>query len=278
VEGGHHGGCIFVGPWGPSSDNLTIDHPSPIIKNNVFYENGYIFSYYNGVICLAECEEDALIYGNEIYDNLTRASGMAIYLRGSGGTIENNLIYDNIPDTNIRSEIMVIEDEYVADVYILNNVIMSDSDYTTGIRTFYPGGDIFIYGNTIIGDAEENEDGYGIDNLHDYQDEIYIMNNIIWWDGAYQVFNESIYSATVDMDYNCVMDGENGLGGNFGPYIDYGNNNIDDDPLITNVYHIGTRSPCKNAGSNSYINPPHKDIDGQIRANGTVDIGADEIW
>jgi parallel beta-helix repeat protein len=237
-----------------------------------------VFTYYKGVIALAECEEDALIYGNEIYDNLARSSGMAIYLRGSGGTIENNLIYDNIPDTNVRSEIMVIDHEYHADVYILNNVIINNSNYATGIRTIWPGGDLFIYGNTIIGDAEENEDGHGIDITHDYQDEIYMFNNIIWWDGHYQVHNASIYSATVEMDYNCVMDGQAGLGGSFATYIDYGSNNIDDNPLITNWYHIGGRSPCKNAGSNSYINPPHKDIDGQIRANGTVDIGADEIW
>jgi hypothetical protein len=203
---------------------------------------------------------------------------MAIHLRGSGGTIENNLIYDNTPDSNIRAEIMVLENEYGADVYILNNVVLSDSNYTTGIRTLYPGGDVFIYGNTLIGDAEDNEDGYGINNLHYYQDEIYMFNNIIWWDGAYQVYNGSVYSATVEMDYNCVMDGENGLGGYFAPYIDYGDDNIDDDPLIVNWYHIGSRSPCKNAGSNDYINPPHYDIDGQLRAKNTVDIGADEFW
>jgi hypothetical protein len=268
-----------VGNWGPVAEGGGRQgHMEPIIKDNVFYENGVTHGYHKGVICFQECTVDALIYGNEIYDNYAKSTGMAIYINGGGATIECNIIYDNYATAHVRPEIWAHGEDYAGDLKIFNNLIYNDSDYSEGIQLMYINGVAYIYGNTIAGMPE----GYAIQVQHDYQDEVYIFNNILWCDGDYQIYNNSVYSATFEVDYSCCRDGTSGFTGYFAPYIDYGNNNIESNPDFLGGtppnYHISSESPCIGEGSNTYIDPPYYDIDGQDRNNGTVDMGADEIW
>jgi hypothetical protein len=85
-------------------------------------------------------------------------------------------------------------------------------------------------------------------------------------------------SVDLDFDY-CCIEGEEEIE-NAGGTTTYGNNNVESDPSYSAEpdIHISSGSPCKNAGSNTYIDPPYYDIDGQDRNNGTVDMGADEYW
>jgi hypothetical protein len=136
--------------------------------------------------------------------------------------------------------------------------------------------------------------GYGlcIKGFVQYLDQdYYLRNTIVWmnqghefppgtWDYKQITIEDSPANMWID---NCdIMGGQSSIVTSGGGTYTWGSGNIDADPKFYRPllfdFHITTRSPCKDAGSNSYIYPPYYDFDGQIRANGTVDIGADEFW
>jgi len=63
--------------------------------------------------------------------------------------------------------------------------------------------------------------------------------------------------------------------------VDGGAGNIGSDPNFVDGdnddYHLATDSPCIDAGDPNQTYTDEEDFDGQVRAAGTVDIGADEV-
>jgi hypothetical protein len=82
----------------------------------------------------------------------------------------------------------------------------------------------------------------------------------------------------MDVRYSDVKDGQAGVFLEQGCVLDWGEGNIDADPLFTDiVFHISHDSPCLDAGDPNGNYTGQTDIDGDPRViNSRVDIGADE--
>jgi hypothetical protein len=104
-----------------------------------------------------------------------------------------------------------------------------------------------------------------------------IRNCIVWYNnnGGVQLRG---YSTT---HYSCVYDPNDPQGVN---YTLYGDHNFSGKPGFAydyesyGFYHLHQDSECRNAGDNTYVDPGETDMDDEPRiADGTVDVGADEV-
>ncbi|MBN1184033.1 MAG: right-handed parallel beta-helix repeat-containing protein, partial [Bacteroidales bacterium] len=238
---------------------------SPTITRNIIIDN--------------HCQKD-------FNDGVYGTSGGGIYCYYSEAIITRNIMKNNTSyyGAGIRAS--------YGETLISNNVITDNRAVYGGGAYIYYGG--FLYNNTIINNdcSYETSDGlyngYG-SNLYvrksynyDYGEEV--SNNII----AYGKTNYGVYyydNTYGDLKFtnNNVWANENG---NYYDAYDGGsfelvgiNGNISEDPSFIDDYHIGTDSPCYNAGNPDYA--PYfwqRDIDGEYAImDSSVDIGADEV-
>ena len=155
-------------------------------------------------------------------------------------------------------------DAYRSSPIIRNNIIMyngdSDRDYTAGIYLRKPGTSIEISNNTII----NNLCGINVIDTSNLD-----INNCIIWENNYSLKKTN---ATISLTYSCIDDC-NEVGD---PLI---TNNTCSDPLFSpgSDYLISYNSPCKDVGATGNY-AGQVDIEGQLRVNNIIDIGADEYW
>jgi parallel beta-helix repeat protein len=107
--------------------------------------------------------------------------------------------------------------------------------------------------------------------------EVSIRNSIVWGNRGFAVV--LISESSIDISYS---DMEGGSPISFVPPewdFNWGEGNIDADPLFDADYRLSAFSPCINAGDpNRTLGPDESDIDGEPRmVNARVDIGADEL-
>jgi hypothetical protein len=114
-----------------------------------------------------------------------------------------------------------------------------------------------------------------------------VVNSIFWanaatgWGDEFSLQN----GCTLSISYSDVLNGQNpsAIHAEGGTTLDWGAGNIDADPLFASPtggdLHLRFGSPCVNAGNNGAPGLPATDVEGEPRvANGTVDIGADELF
>ncbi|MBU0767440.1 VCBS repeat-containing protein [Patescibacteria group bacterium] len=223
---------------GPSVKFFFSSSGSSISGFRITADSGY---YNNRGI---ECSGDIFIYNNVIASN----SVEAILCNSSSPVIANNIITGNSNGIKCLQK---------GSPKIINNTI---------IRNKYHG----IYYNI-----------YGMIEGESYPLSV-IFNNIIAENGTggntyYAVYNETYSRGTPTIENNCIF--KNGKVGtntffNCSPAF----SNIFSDPLFVGNtdYHLGTTSPCINAGTTSAF-LPDKDMDKNPRiVNKKVDIGAYE--
>ncbi len=121
-----------------------------------------------------------------------------------------------------------------------------------------------------------------------------LTNCILWEDWASQgpeiaLRGSDVWPSWVTVYYCDVQDGQAGI--YVDPYsiLSWGEGNLDADPLFVdpdgNDYHLGTDSPCIDAGDPNFVpGPDEQDIDGQMRVwdgdgdgQWIVDMGSDEF-
>jgi len=211
---------------------------SPTISNNIIYNNQSF-----GIIC---DQSSPVIVNNVIYNNASDG----IYCDNSSAIIANNHI-----ERNGNYGIYCIN---TGTPQIKNNLIFENDFGGIYYALYY---NAIVRNNTIVGN-----DGYGI--WGDYGT-ITVQNCIIWGNGDDGYDN---LHGTFDGGVSyCCIEPEEGY---------YGSSNITDNPEFVNDdedWHIGTNSPCINAGDPSGNYPGEVDIDGDPRKMGArVDIGVDE--
>jgi parallel beta-helix repeat protein len=222
----------------------------PFITNNTITGN-----YYYGIRC---DYSSPTITNNTITGN----SYIGIYCHYSSPTINHNTISGN---GNI-------------------GIYCHYSSPTINHNTISGNGNIGIYcdsssptitNNTISGNSQ-----HGISCNSSSSPKIY--NNIITENGTTSEDDWGIYndgSGNPIINYNCVFG--NGLGSSnnyFG--CSAGTNDIQEDPQFIGGgdYHLGSISPCIDAGTNTAPGIPSTDKDGNPRIiNGIVDMGAYEF-
>ncbi len=91
-----------------------------------------------------------------------------------------------------------------------------------------------------------------------------VRNSIVYFNDAYRDQN---YGQAPSFSSSCTL-----------PHP--GGNNISNDPRIVSMNNprLLPDAPCRDAGVNSAWMSTAVDMDGEPRLNGTVDIGADEVW
>lgn len=113
-----------------------------------------------------------------------------------------------------------------------------------------------------------------------------IMNCIFWANSSGSpTLGEQIAcisQSQMTVSYCDVQGGNDGVFKEGGSGFYWGAGNVEADPLFTNPgsgdYHIPSGSPCANAGDPAGDYSGQCDVDGDPRASGVVDIGADEHW
>lgn len=259
--------CTFIGNhnenYGGSGGAIYVESGREVsIKNSYFEANklSVIDNYGTFGGAIFSIGSNVKIFNNVFYDNFA-ASGGALRIRSnsnnSTAVIANNLIYDNRATSDAGAIALVFG--IYAEVY--NNTIMNNINNNTG------GGAILV--------AENNASAK-------------FRNNIIYGnaplDGVLPLQIRFYESGTLDIDYNCIMEGKYGVLEYGGTYTDIGEHNIDIDPNIqssTNSdYRLTSASPCINAGTpdTTGLALPLADLDGNVRIwNGRIDMGAFEF-
>lgn len=126
-----------------------------------------------------------------------------------------------------------------------------------------------------------------------------VKNSILWGNGLNGEKNGGgeegpeiiLLGSFLGIDYSDIENGVNGIF-EYESDVEWGDNNIDSNPLFVKVahnitdvedkenirYHLSKNSPCRDSGTNE--GAPENDIDGQKRPFGdTTDIGSDEyVW
>jgi hypothetical protein len=278
------GGGIYIGWMGTENDGSRAKI-NPVIDSCKIYDNE-VYGAGGGIYCdLTEpgwpttplLDESITITNCEIYNNEDAqiGGGVAIWRGGFGNAVyfDYNIVYGNTINTTVGSTEDAAVDIYLCVPYVRNNLIY-DNEHG-GLLILQPYANPTVTCNTI---ADNND--YAVKYKYIYFPSVCAAyNNIFWDNGDYEVIIDETDNETFTFDYNDIKGGSGGIDDNgTGNTVNYYGNNINSDPLYNTTYHIPTNSPCKNAGSNTYIDPPYYDIDGQDRNNGTVDMGADEYW
>jgi len=190
-------------------------------------DDGADYSYGGGLYCSNSCPT---IYNTTICNNSADWAGGIYCGWDSNPLLKNVLIYDNHSDGLYC---------YGSSPHILNSTISSNS-YGIRLYSYCP-------------------------NTSSSTPNIY---NTILWDNS----NSQVYLNGEDDDpnfYYCDIQG--GLQAFEGPGVQYYNgdylNNIDEDPLFENIYHLSLGSPCIDAGTpdTTGLHLPPWDLDGNVR-------------
>lgn len=237
-----NGGAAYIKT---SKAELAIEH-CKFLNNSADFGSG-------GGLCVVAWRGDVLLDGNTFIDN-SSANGGGFY------------VYSDATNSQIK-------------ISILNNIIVNNTTTVNGGGAWvgaFTFGQIYMINNTCTDNSASN-DGGGLYIETRASSEAYVYNNIIFNntagnDGSDIYFYDFATSAYFEIFNN-----------NFSEYaffhrdIDLQVNNINQDPLLDQDYHLSSGSICINTGNNNALKLPSHDFDGDNRIiGGTVDLGADE--
>ena len=264
------GGIYCDGNSSPTIQNNTIkenmaydtgggihcDDSSPTIQNNTI--TGNIGFTGGGIFC---DDSSSTIQNNTIKENTANHSGGGIY-DSSSSTIQNNTITGNTANM-YGGGIRISSDSST----ISNNTITGNTaDYGGGICC----GNSSITNNTITGNTANSGGG-----IYCYKSSPTITNTILWNDSPGEIYLYGDSSITVS--YSDVQGGEDGIGGS--GVVNWGEGNIDADPLFADNGYLQGGSPC--LGSANCEDAPPTDKDGRPRplpSGGGCDMGCYEQY
>lgn len=217
----------------------------------------------NGVAGI-ECSYASPVIVNNF---ITNATGAGLYLSYSNSRATCNTITGNARSLGGGGVYNTGGSPYLAGNIITNNTATQGNGGGVLVDT----GNLTAENNTIVGNSAS---GYG-GAVSCYQGGAHLNGNII----AYN-------SSGIDSRYFWCYDTKNDVFSNGSK--DYNGSSISKtgdisaDPLFADRpggdFHLTSASLCKNAGYDTSTSLPSKDLDGQLRRNGIVDMGADEYW
>lgn len=261
-------GIDVAGNFGASS-NPILDHArNGIISNNKIFNNISGIANSSGIYCdgckntiiernmvhhntvgiTVGCEKDGSSDSITVRDNfifLNTYTGIQIggYDPATTGVVQNSIVRNNTcfyNDTNNKHGEMVITKTNNCDFY--QNIL-------------YSKGRLLLYIDKI---SPQNFTSKNNEFYSEEFDSSYVQVNYRW-----NTISYNSYKATTSKDSNSIFKNPK--------FIDTGSATID--------LHIQSTSPAINSGMATFIAPmEERDIDGQNRTNGIVDIGADEFY
>ena len=276
------GGGIYCWWAGPTITNCTI------VENEASYGGG-IYCSWNSSVKVTDCT----ISGNQAYRyGSYNGAGGGIFCASSGMAITNCTISGNATDGPGGG------------VYLLSGSPMISNSVITWNSAGESGGGILCDGsdpeitNCTFGGNSASEYGGAICVGYDYYSTLTIANCILWGDSAPNgpgiALRVCASPSELAISYSDVEGGPANVYSEPGCLLDWGDGNIDADPLFVDPdngdYRLLPGSPCIDAGDNDAVPPGvTTDLDGNPRfvddpatpdtGNGTppiVDMGAYE--
>ena len=232
-----------ISPYATSGGIYVDGGKTLVIENNIAYHNGYGIEV--GCENIGKITDGIIVRNNIIYDN--QISGIALggfaYPSGSGkvinSSIRNNTCYFNDYSSSGNGELYL---SYSENSVIENNIFYTNAQNTLTYADIAQPALTFNY-NTIY--CVTGESG--------------LLNN---WNGtAYTGFSAFVTGSATNLNSTF-------------------NNPLFVSPNITTPnFHLLTTSPSINTGNPTFIpSITEVDMDGEMRANGIVDCGADEYY
>jgi hypothetical protein len=241
---------------------------------------------------------NGVIAGNETYANISPiANSSGIYCDGCWSTvIERNISHHNTVGITVGCEVNGTTDS----VTVRNNFVHQNT--FTGLEI---GGYTTLTTGVVSNSTMHNNTCFHNDpsNLHGEMVvnkvlDCRLFHNILYSDGSLLFYVDNIAPQTFTSDHNAFYNTQgtsaqaqvNYQWSTIG-YADYKTTTGKDaastfaNPILVNTnlpsldLHLQAASPAKDACSPAYVPAPgEQDFDGENRANGIVDIGADEFY
>lgn len=159
----------------------------------------------------------------EVYE-CEAANGAGVRILRGSAVLDHVSIHDNSA-TNVGGGMQIV---WAAEATLIN--------VTLTRNTCQRGGAIYISATN-----EQNTASNAI-----------LVNTILWDNSSTIYFSGSYDLCTMEIDYSDIEDGENGVELNNNGWVEWGNNNIDEDPEFVNPnqgdFHLTVDSPCINTG------------------------------
>jgi len=277
------------------------------VTNNIVHDSNNIgidAIGFEGTASSNDQARDGLIAGNHVYNidsfgnpayGEDRSAGCIYVDGGANITIEKNVLHHCNLGIEIASENPGKATEYVT---VRNNFVYSNTQVGLGMGGYDSDRgsteNCTIVNNTFYNNATQGDWGAELYVQYDTRDNI-IKNNIFFanTDGLF-IESWSPVMSNNDVDYNVYYangDGNNGTWiwkdteySNFAAYQSETGNDansiIGQNPLFVNTetpdLHLQSGSPAIDSGQN-LTEAGNIDIDGDIRIQNAIDIGADEV-
>ena len=296
--------CRVYGNANGSSENITVSGNvlGFAIRNNVVYNNlnvGIDIAGHKGASTTPAVDQArrGVVSGNITYNNIhPTVTSAGIYCDGCRSTIiERNTTYANPVGISIGCEVPGTADS----VTVRDNLIYQNSYSGIGFGADTQGITSSVQNSVVSNNTcYYNGNGLGGQLRIAKVNNCAVFNNLFFSNGNLLYYLVSTSPQSFTSDYNTFFTANGNVAlaevNRLGTALSYGayqtltgqeTHSMFSDPRLVGAgaatpdFHLQSTSPCINAGSLAYTPPAGElDIDGQNRATGRVDIGADEYY
>ena len=279
------GGGIFLRYSSPTIMNSRIadNHTESTLDGR--WSGGGIFCIFFSYPLILNCTiegNSAQTHGGGIFSNYSNPEIQNCTIRGNSAIYNGGgVYYKNTPQAKLRN--CLIEGNMAGfiggGVYhrfgsslIKNCTIVDNRAYEGGGISYQESVDSQLIHNTLAGNVASYSGGILCKSTW-----LRVTNTILWENtapGGTEITAAALSSVSVQ--YSDVRDGELGIAVEGTAVVDWGDGNMDMEPLFVGPgdYHLSASSPCIDAGT---IGGIYDDIDGEERPYGAgFDMGSDE--
>jgi hypothetical protein len=253
-----------------------------MLRNNVFSNNSQTDTVSMGAGASVASYGPITIEKNTFTGNrsLTSGGGLAAFADGSsqltlkGNTFISNIARNEAGDEGMGGGVSVVS--HNGAVIMVNNIFFDNSSHQSGAAQIQSlgSGDITVVNNTFYKNSAGMVGGLWVWPKASSASVVNIYNNILYGNGTSLASDLFVYNDS----YQTVKLYNNNV--NIWAAAESTPNqdaNINEDPMLNDLWHLIKDSPCIDKGLASAPSLPATDIDGNPRSiNGAVDIGAAE--
>lgn len=268
--------CRFIGNWSGLDGGGMVAGDSNVVMENCTVTGNEALEDGGGITDLAN--RGMSIWGCTIADNRASGDGDGLFIHDSSPSLENTIVWSNAQTAEPEIVLVGGESPAVLTVFYCDvpggpNAVAIDPNCTL----LWGDGNLDVEPNVVSG-ASGTWSTDGVYDPDTYQI-TFIDANASWEPGALAV--RSVNPDTTQPLQLLIVDNTmTSLTAWANADMIKDPNNIPSAGASYRIYdyHLQAGSPCVDAADPNADYAGETDIDGQCRANGPADIGADEVW